>query len=40
MGTIKPVDSRAPNANAIKVTVTIAIPFIPAFEIPKTKDAV
>jgi len=35
-----PVDSFAPNAKAIKVTIIIAIPLIPAFEIPNTTVAV
>ena len=39
MGTIKPVDSRAPKARAIKVTVIIAMPLIPALETPRTNDA-
>ncbi len=40
MGTIRPVDSLAPKASAIKVTVIIAIPLIPALETPITKEAV
>jgi len=39
MGTIKPVDSFAPKANAISVTVIIVMPLIPAFANPKTKAA-
>ena len=39
-GTIKPVDRFAPKARAIRVTMIMAIPFIPAFEIPNTMAAV
>lgn len=39
-GTTSPVDSFAPNANAIKVTLIMAIPLIPAFESPMTNAAV
>ena len=39
-GTISPVDSLAPKARAISVTMIMAIPFIPALEKPITKAAV
>ncbi len=40
MGTIRPVDLLAPKAKAIKVTMIMAIPFIPDLETPITKAAV
>ena len=39
-GTISPVDSLAPKARAISVTMIMAMPLIPALETPITKDAV
>ena len=39
MGTMSPVDSLAPKARAIKVTVIMAIPLIPAFDTPITNEA-
>ena len=36
---MSPVDSLAPKARAIKVTVMMAIPLIPAFETPITNEA-
>ena len=39
-GTIRPVDSLAPKASAIRVTIIIPIPFIPAFEIPRITEAI
>lgn len=39
-GTTIPVDALALKARAIKVTLTMAIPFMPAFESPITNAAV
>ena len=39
-GTISPVDSLAPKARAIKVTMMIAIPLMPDLETPITNAAV
>ena len=39
-GTIIPVDSLAPKAKAISVTMIMAMPLIPALETPITKAAV
>ena len=38
-GTTSPVDSLAPNARAMKVTLITAMPFIPALERPITNAA-
>lgn len=39
-GTTRPVDALASNAKAIKVTLRIVMPLIPAFESPTIKAAV
>jgi hypothetical protein len=35
-----PVDSLAPKARAIRVTIIMAMPLMPLLEIPNTKEAV
>ncbi len=36
---MRPVDSLAPNASAIRVTIIMAIPLSPALEIPRITEA-